>query len=142
MAEGWACYATDLMGEAGALTPLEALAEFQSRTRMAARAVVDVRLHQGRMSLEEAAEFYEQNAGMSPAAAHGEAVKNSMFPGAAMMYLVGTDAIHDLRKQVAARLGDHFDLRTFHDRFLAYGSIPVSLIAEEMLRQVEEGGTS
>ena len=31
MAEGWACYATDLMGEAGFLTPLERYAEAQSR---------------------------------------------------------------------------------------------------------------
>ncbi|MFC1661764.1 DUF885 family protein, partial [Gemmatimonadota bacterium] len=41
MAEGWACYATDLMSEAGALSPLEQLAELRGRTRMCARAVVD-----------------------------------------------------------------------------------------------------
>jgi uncharacterized protein (DUF885 family) len=50
-----------------------------------------------------------------------------------MMYLVGTDAIHDLRRQIAAREGDAFSLRAFHDRFLRYGAIPVSLIAADML---------
>ena len=54
MAEGWACYATDLVGEAGGLTPLEAYAELHSRVRMCARAVVDVELHRGRMSTDEA----------------------------------------------------------------------------------------
>ena len=44
MAEGWACYATDLMDEFGFLTPLERLAERQTRRRMCARAVVDIRL--------------------------------------------------------------------------------------------------
>ena len=85
------------------------------------------------MTLAEAATFYEREAGMSAAAAHGEAVKNSMFPGAAMMYLSGTSAIHALRQRVAAREGSSFNLRDFHDRFLSYGAVPVALIADEML---------
>src|SRR5947207_8706216 len=40
MAEGWACYATDLMDEFGFLTPLEQYSQFHSRLRMAARALV------------------------------------------------------------------------------------------------------
>ena len=134
MAEGWAVYATELMGEVGFLTPLEMYAEYQGRRRMSARAIVDVRLHQGRFSLDEAATFYEQRAGMSPGAARGEAVKNSMFPGAAMMYLVGTDRIKSLRQEMGRRWGSQFSLRRFHDQFLSYGSIPVALVALEMER--------
>ena len=132
MAEGWACYATDLMGETDFLTPLERYAEAQSRRRMSARAIVDVKLHRGEFTLAEAADFYEQRAAMSPAAAHGEAVKNSMFPGAAMIYLFGADSIHALRRELAARDGDSFDLAQFHDRFLSYGSVPVALIGADM----------
>lgn len=135
MAEGWACYATSLMGEAGFLTPLEQYAEYQARRRMSARAIVDVRLHLGVMSLAQAAEFYEQQAGMAREAAHGEAVKNSMFPGAAMMYLLGQDRIVQLRREMAHRWGRDFSLCRFHDQFLSYGSIPVALIAEEMERK-------
>ncbi len=133
LVEGWACYATDLMDEIGFLSPLTSLAERQSRLRMAARAIVDVRLHSGGFTLDEAASFYEREAGMPAAAAHAEATKNSLFPGAAMMYLVGTQAIHDLRRRLAAREGSAFSLRAFHDRFLGYGAIPVSLIAAAML---------
>ena len=132
MAEGWACYATGLAAEFGALTPHERYAEVHSRIRMAARTVVDVRLHLGELTLEEAATYYEARAGMSSSAAHGEAVKNSMFPGAAIMYLMGTDAIHMLRREMMKREGSDFELRRFHDTFLSYGSIPVSLIAEDM----------
>jgi hypothetical protein len=139
MAEGWACYATDLMSDAGALTPLEQIAELQGRKRMAARSVVDVRLHQGGLTLEQAADYYVEHAGMDAKAAHGEAVKNSMFPGAAVIYLLGTDAIHDLRKELSVRSGDGFDLRRFHDDFLSYGSIPVSLIAAEMKEKAGPG---
>lgn len=130
MAEGWACYATDLMAEHGALTPLERYAELRSRARMCARAVADVRLHTGRFSLADAAAFYVDRAGMSADAAKGEAVKNSMFPGAALMYMAGTDAIHTLRRSLESRPG--FSLRTFHDEFLSWGSIPVAIVAEQM----------
>jgi uncharacterized protein (DUF885 family) len=133
LVEGWACYATDLMEEIGFLTPLESLSQAQSRLRMAARALADVRLHTGALSLADVAVFYEREAGMPAAAARAEAIKNSMFPGAAMMYLSGTNAIHDLRRQIAAREGDAFSRRAFHDRLLRYGAIPVSLIARDML---------
>jgi uncharacterized protein (DUF885 family) len=84
MAEGWACYATDLIAETGGMTDMERLAHRRSRMRMCARAIVDVELHNRRMTLTDAAEFY-QTSGMEPSAARGEALKNSMFPGAAMM---------------------------------------------------------
>jgi uncharacterized protein (DUF885 family) len=134
MAEGWACYATELMDEIGFLTPLQRLAEAQSRLRMAARAIVDVRLHTGRLTLDEAARVYTEQADMSPAAARQEAIKNSIFPGAALMYLTGTDQIWQLRRERERIEGAAFNLRRFHDRFLSYGSVPVALIAEAMNR--------
>jgi uncharacterized protein (DUF885 family) len=125
------------MDEAGFLTPLEHLSELHSRLRMAARAIVDVGLHTGRLSLDEAAAFYRDRTGMSPDAARGEAVKNSMFPGAALMYLLGTDQIWSLRRELESRPG--FTLRAFHDRFLSYGSLPVALIAGAMTGQTGAG---
>ena len=72
MAEGWACYATDLIGEAGGLSDLERYAETHSRVRMSARAIVDIRLHQGRFTFEQAVDFYRKNASMSTSAAVSE----------------------------------------------------------------------
>lgn len=132
MAEGWACYATDLMAEQGYLTDLEQLAEHQGLARMAARAIVDVGLHRGEMSFDEAVAFYRDEVGMPEAASHSEVVKNSMFPGAAMMYVIGTDMIHDLREELRGREGDAFSLGRFHDRFLAHGAIPVAITAKLM----------
>jgi Bacterial protein of unknown function (DUF885) len=127
MAEGWACYATELMDEVGFMTPLERLAVRHGRLRMAARALVDVRLHTQAWTLDQATAFYRMRVGMPEAAARAEAVKNSMFPATALMYLVGTDAIHQLRRELASRPG--FTLAAFHDRLLSCGSIPVSLAA-------------
>jgi uncharacterized protein (DUF885 family) len=132
MAEGWACYAVDLMAEQGYLTPLEQLSQQQGLARMAARAIVDAGLHRGDLSFDDAVAFYRDEAGMSEPAARSETVKNSMFPGAAMMYLLGTDMIRDLRAEMEDRQGSDFSLGRFHDAFLAHGSIPVAVIARLM----------
>jgi uncharacterized protein (DUF885 family) len=132
MAEGWACYATDLMAEHGYVTDLEQLAEHQGLARMAARAIVDVGLHSGDLTFDEAVAFYRDEVGMPEGASRSEVVKNSMFPGAAMMYLIGADAILDLRETLREREGGAFSLRRFHDDFLSHGSIPVALTAKLM----------
>jgi hypothetical protein len=134
MAEGWACYATDLVEEAGFLTADESVAEQHTRVRMLARAINDIEFHRGRRSFAEAVRFYVEEVGLSGSAAHAEAVKNSMFPGTAMMYWLGTQGIHDLRRRVGERVGDGFDLRVFHDTLLSAGSIPVALNARLMLQ--------
>lgn len=138
LAEGWACYATDLLAEAGFMTPLERYAQRHGRLRMAARAICDIRLHRGDFSLDQAAAFYRERVGMPAGAAHAEATKNSMFPGAALIYLVGTDLIADLRRDLAARDGAAFELRRFHDRLLAFGSIPVALIAAALREETAD----
>lgn len=141
LVEGWACYATDLMDEIGFLTPLESLSEKHGRVRMATRAIADVALHTGELTPEEVAAFYARETAMPETAARAEAVKNSMFPGAAMMYLIGIDAIRDLLAQMQEREGAAFSLRRFHDRFhdrfLSYGAIPVSLIGNALLNDSE-----
>ena len=134
MAEGWACYATDLMDECGFLTDAERVSEQQSRVRMLARAMVDLEFHTGGRTFEEAVALYQHEVGMPPAAAHAEAVKNSMFPATALMYWLGTSQIHALRASERARLGDAFSARAFHDTFLSFGAIPVALVARLMAR--------
>ncbi|MEO8680019.1 MAG: DUF885 family protein [Vicinamibacterales bacterium] len=132
LAEGWACYVCDLMEEIGFLSPLDRVAQQHTRVRLLARAVVDLSLHAGQMTLEAAARFYESRGMMPAAPARAEAVKNSMFPGAAVMYWLGARAIHDLCRTVAAREGKAFSLKRFHDRLLSYGAIPAPLIARLM----------
>jgi len=133
MAEGWANYATDLAEEAGFLTPAERYGQHTARLRMAARAVVDIRLHQGRFTLAGATAFYRDRVGMTASAAEAEAVKNSLFPGAACMYLAGWNGILELRRAIERRQTDGFSSHAFHDRVLSFGSVPVALIAQAML---------
>ncbi len=128
LAEGWACYATDLMDEIGFLTADESLAQQHTRARLLARAVVDLGLHRGTMTFDDAVAIYRDRVGMSQAAAAGEVCKNSMFPATAIMYWLGTDGLHRLRRARAQREGAAFSLQRFHDRVLSFGAIPVALL--------------
>jgi uncharacterized protein (DUF885 family) len=130
LAEGWACYATDLMDEVGFLTPEQALAQQHTRARLLARAVVDIGLHQRSLSFEAGVALYRDRIGMSDDAARGEVCKNSMFPGTALMYWLGTDGLRRLRRERQRIEGASFRLGRFHDRLLTYGAIPVPLIAQ------------
>jgi hypothetical protein len=130
MAEGWACYATDLMDEIGFLDADESLAQQHTRARLLARAVVDLGLHDGSMTFDDAVALYRDRVGMAPEAARSEACKNSMFPGTALMYWLGTEGLHRLRRARARAEGPSFSLRRFHDRVLSFGSIPVPMLEQ------------
>jgi uncharacterized protein (DUF885 family) len=120
------------VGEFGFLTDLELVAEQHSRLRQLARAIVDIELHQHSWTEVEARQFYQERVGMGAGAAAREVTRNSMFPGASIMYWLGTQGIHDLRNTLSTKQGSDFSLRAFHDKFLSYGSIPVLLIARLM----------
>ena len=49
-----------------------------------------------------------------------------------MSNVAGKVLIDELLEDTKAALGDHFDLRAFHDEFLGHGTIPIELIRMEM----------
>lgn len=132
MAEGWACYATEIMESLGFLTPDERISEQHTRVRLMTRAVVDLELHTGRMTFDEAAQFHVSAAQATPSVAHAEVTKCSMFPGTAMMYWLGLRDLWRLRSAEEAARGSAFSAKAFHDELLSFGSIPVSLAARLM----------
>lgn len=136
MAEGWACYATQLMEELGMLTPLEQLSEQHTRVRMLARAIVDIRLHLGLCTFDDAVQYYRDVVGMPVEVATAETTKNSMFPCTAIMYWLGTGRILALRAQVQQQRGTDFSMLEFHDELLSRGAIPVPLVATLMTEPV------
>jgi len=127
MVEGWACYAEDLLREAGGFyAGAELLLLKQNERRNAASVMVDVNLHLGRWSVEEAALFYREKAGFAAHRAMPETVRNSMFPGSRLMYWAGVEAIKALRR--ASRLSAH----KFHDSLLGFGHVPIVAAGAEM----------
>ena len=132
MAEGWACYATEIMESLGFLTADERISEHHTRVRLMARAVVDLELHTGRMSFDEAVRFHVDTAFLTPAAAHAEVTKSSMFPGTAMMYWLGLRELWRIRHAEELARGQAFNAKQFHDELLSFGSMPVALVSKLM----------
>jgi hypothetical protein len=126
--EGWACYVEDLLMEVpGFYSPEEILLLKQFERRNAASVLVDIKLHLGDWSLEEAMAFYRE-AGFAAARVEGEVVRNSMLPGSRLMYWLGVEGIKSLRQRWKG------DTLGFHDHLLSYGHMPLAWIAEEMER--------
>ncbi len=129
MVEGWACYAQDLMQEVpGFYTPAERLFLKSLERRNAASVLVDIRLHTGEWSVEQAMAFYADQAGFAPGRVEGEVTRNLMLPATRLMYWLGVEQIRDLRARWRG------DTRSFHDTLLGYGHVPVAWAGEEMAR--------
>jgi uncharacterized protein (DUF885 family) len=127
MVEGWACYAEDLLLEVPDFyTPGERLLLKHFERRNAASVLVDIHLHTGAWSLEEARRFYREEAGFAPARVAGEVTRNSIFPASRLMYWVGVEAIKALRSRWRG------DTRAFHDELIGHGHVPVAWVEREM----------
>ena len=59
------------------------------------------------------------------------------WPGQALGYTIGELTILDIRAKAEQRLGAGFDIRAFHDAFLAEGHLPLSLVRARMEAWVE-----
>ena len=51
-------------------------------------------------------------------------------------YFTGYYEIMQLRTELEEKMGESFDLKTFHEEFLSYGSAPVKYIRKLMLKKL------
>ena len=59
----------------------------------------------------------------------------ALGPGQAFDYAVGKAQIEELLVQYRAKKGSDFNLQAFHDDLLSHGTVPVSIVASEMLAE-------
>jgi len=128
LAEGWAAYATEITEELGYLSPDEQIAAERERVHIMVRAVVDLDLHVGFLSFEDAVRFHRDAARVSESTARAEVTRCSMFPGTGVMRWLGLRGIWQARHETEVAQGGRFDALRFHDAVLAAGSIPVPLV--------------
>jgi len=128
--EGWALYGEEMLMRTG-LYPNNSAAQGQilrlSRYR-AARIGVDVNLHTGRWSFEQAVKYFVEAGGLDREAAEGEAAGAASSPTQKISYIIGKWQIMNLLGRYKDRQGDKFRLGQFHDDLIKNGSLPVSII--------------
>lgn len=133
-AEGWALYCEELMWEQGYFThdPLTRLFQLRDQLFRACRVVVDMSLHSGRMTPEQAVQYLVEEVMLDAGIATAEVQRYCMTPTQPMSYLVGKLQILELRSDAQRKLGSRFQLHDFHAALLASGTIPLTLVREEL----------
>ena len=67
--------------------------------------------------------------------AAGKWVRAQLTSAQLPTYFVGYSEHIDLRREMEARRGDAFDLKSYHDEVLSYGSPPVRFVRQLMTDQ-------
>jgi len=128
--EGWALYGEEMLMRTG-LYPNNSAAQGQilrlSRYR-SARIGVDVNLHTGRWSFEQAVKYFMEAGGLDREAAEGEAAGAGSSPTQKISYIIGKWQIMNLLGRYKDRQGDNFRLGQFHDDLIKNGSLPISVV--------------
>jgi uncharacterized protein (DUF885 family) len=132
--EGWALYCEQMMQEMGFFQgQMGHLMQLRDQLWRACRIVVDVGLHTRGMTVEEGVRFLVEQAHLEEPNAVAEVKRYTTTPTQPMSYMIGKREILHLRDAYAARMGERFTLRGFHDALLSHGSLPPALIRKEML---------
>ena len=132
--EGWALYCEELMREQGFYTdPRVELFQLKGLLWRACRVIIDVGLHTGQITFQEAVDMLVNIAAIEEVNAIAEVKRYVMDPTQPMTYVIGKLLILDLRNRMKQKMAGRFDLKAFHDELLSYGSIPPALIAERMI---------
>jgi uncharacterized protein (DUF885 family) len=127
--EGWGLYAERLADEMGLYsTPMDRLGMLSADSMRACRLVVDTGLHALGWSRRQAIDYMVANSPMTESHVTAEIDRYIVRPGQALAYMIGRLEIQRMRTQVERRLGDRFDIRTFHDAVLGNGSLPLPLL--------------
>ena len=125
--EGWGMYSEQMLREHGFDDgPEFRVALATDAIWRAARIVLDVRMHRGEVSIEEAAAFLVEQTGFERPNALAEARRYTYTPTYNLSYLLGKVLLLGLREEEQHRLGSAFSLRAFHDTLLRGGSLPIS----------------
>ena len=128
--EGWALYTEEMLMRTG-FYPEGSAAQGQilrlSRYR-AARVGVDVNLHTGKWTFEQAVDYFMKAGGLDREAAEGEAAGAATDPTQKIWYITGKWQIMDLLGKYHDKMGANFRLGQFHDDLIKNGSLPLSII--------------
>jgi len=135
LSEGWGLYCEELANETGYYTDKrERLMQLNWRLQRAARILLDVRLHTGAITYDDAVTFLVDQVKLNKPQAESSVNAYTQSPTYFPTYLLGMLEIHRIREKCRARLGARFTLREFHERFLAFGNVPPALIEAELDR--------
>ncbi len=143
MIEGWAVYAERMMLENGygaenggdQASPEMWLMYYKWNLRSTCNTILDHSVHVNNMSKEDAIKLLVNEAFQQQAEAEGKLKRVSVTQVQLCCYFTGYTEIYEFREELKKKMGDKFNLKNFHEKFLSYGSAPVKYIKELMNKE-------
>ncbi|GAC1374271.1 MAG: DUF885 domain-containing protein [Hymenobacter sp.] len=138
MVEGWAVYAERMMLETGYGHNADEMWLLWDKwnLRVTLNTVVDHAIQVDNMNEATAVALLRREGFQEEAEARGKWLRATLSQVQLSSYFTGFTEIYALREELKQQDGRAFDLKTFHEQFLSYGSAPVKYIRELMLRPV------
>ncbi len=141
--EGWAHYTEQMMLDEGYGQPgvgakdereskFLRLGQLQDALLRNARFIVGIEMHTGKMSFDEAIEFFQKDGYQSAESAVVETKRGAGDP-TYLYYTLGKLEIMKLREVLKKKQGAAFSLEEFHNNFLRQGYPPVKIVREALL---------
>jgi len=135
--EGWGLYSEYLGIEMGFYQdPYSDFGRLTYEMWRAARLVVDTGMHTMGWSRQQAIDFLASNTALSMHNVTTEIDRYISWPAQALSYKLGELTIKKLRKEAEQQLGNDFDVREFHDVVLRNGSVPLSILEQQVANYI------
>jgi uncharacterized protein (DUF885 family) len=132
-AEGWGLYAERLADEMKLYSSdLDRMGMLSSQAFRAARLVVDSGIHTMRWNRQQAIDYMRAHCAEETGDLALEVDRYIILPGQATSYMLGMLEILRAREEAERRLGPAFVLKTFHDRVLEDGAVPLTFLTAKI----------
>ena len=139
--EGWGLYSESLGEEMGFYQdPYSKFGQLTYEMWRAIRLVVDTGMHSQGWSRDQAIKFFIENSAKTEHDITVEIDRYIVWPGQALAYKLGELKLKELRVRARDSLGDKFNVRTFHDRVLEAGALPLNVLEQRINTWIESGG--
>ncbi len=142
-AEGWAHYCEQMMLDEGFGQPgtgakdareakLIRLGQLEDALLRDARFIVGIEMHTGKMSFDQAVEFFVKEGYQTKETGLVETKRGTADP-TYLYYTLGKLEILKLREDVKKKEGAAFSLEQFHNNFMRQGFPPIKIVRQAML---------
>lgn len=140
LSQAWSFYLEKLLEDEGyyedVLPHMEALktrmARLQMRMWRIQRILTKLRMARGEMNFDEAVQAYIDKIGMEPTNALIEVQRDSQSPAPPGREIIGERILLEMRDEYQRRMGEHYQIKAFHEALLRYGELPLPVVRRLM----------
>jgi len=133
--EGWAAYTEELGKDLGVYkTPYDELGKWEWDIVRSVRIPLDVGINYYGWTDSKALAFWKQHIKNQDNIAVREIARVKNWPAQAVTYKYGTWQIMQWKQVLQKKQGNKFDIKTFHDRILNFGSLPIFMVEENVTK--------